>query len=31
VEDYFRQINNAADDEDRHRIGERYGIRVVPE
>jgi mannose-6-phosphate isomerase-like protein (cupin superfamily) len=31
MEDYFRQINNAADDEDRHRIGERYGIRVVPE
>jgi quercetin dioxygenase-like cupin family protein len=31
IEDYFRQINNAPDDEERHRIGEQYGIRVVPE
>jgi mannose-6-phosphate isomerase-like protein (cupin superfamily) len=31
IEDYFRQINNASNDEDRHRIGELYGIRVVPE
>ena len=31
TEDYFRQINNATNDEDRHRIGEQYGIRVVPE
>jgi quercetin dioxygenase-like cupin family protein len=31
IEDYFRQINNASDDEARHRIGERYGIRFVPE
>jgi quercetin dioxygenase-like cupin family protein len=30
VEDYFRQINNAQDDEERHRIGELYGIRVIP-
>jgi len=31
IEDYFRQINNAADDQERHQIGERYRIRVVPE
>jgi mannose-6-phosphate isomerase-like protein (cupin superfamily) len=31
IEDYFGQINNAPDDEERHRIGELYGIRVVPE
>jgi mannose-6-phosphate isomerase-like protein (cupin superfamily) len=31
IEDYFREINNAPDDEARHRIGELYGIRVVPE
>ena len=31
LEDYFGQINNAPDDGERHRIGELYGIRVVPE
>ena len=31
IEDYFRQINNATTDEERHQIGERYRIRVVPE
>jgi quercetin dioxygenase-like cupin family protein len=30
IEDYFHQIN-AASDEERHQIGERFGIRVVPE
>jgi mannose-6-phosphate isomerase-like protein (cupin superfamily) len=28
IEDYFREINAATDDE-RHQVGERYGIRVV--
>jgi mannose-6-phosphate isomerase-like protein (cupin superfamily) len=31
IEDYFGQINNAHDDNERHRIGEQYKIRVVPE
>jgi hypothetical protein len=31
IEDYFRQINNAATDEELRQIGEQYGIRVVPE
>ena len=31
IEDYFREINTAATDEEREEIGERYGIRVVPE
>jgi mannose-6-phosphate isomerase-like protein (cupin superfamily) len=31
IEDYFDQINNASDDVERHRIGELYGIRVVPD
>ena len=31
IEDYFRQINNAANDEERHQIGEHYRIRVVPD
>ena len=31
IEDYFHQINNASDDEERHQIGEHYRIRVVPE
>jgi quercetin dioxygenase-like cupin family protein len=31
IEDYFRQINNASNDEELHQIGEQYGIRVVPE
>src|ERR1700750_1005286 len=31
IEDYFGQINNAPDDGERHRIGERYGIRVLSE
>jgi len=30
IEDYFGQINNASDDVELHRIGELYGIRVVP-
>jgi len=31
IEDYFGQINNAANDEERHRIGEQHGIRVAGE
>jgi mannose-6-phosphate isomerase-like protein (cupin superfamily) len=31
IEDYFHQINAAATGGERTRIGERYGIRVVPE
>jgi mannose-6-phosphate isomerase-like protein (cupin superfamily) len=31
IENYFRQINNASDDQERHQIGEQYRIRVVPE
>ena len=31
IEDYFRQIGNASNDEELHQIGEMYGIRVVPE
>ncbi len=31
IEEYFRQINGAASDGERDRIGERHGIRVVPE
>ena len=30
IEDYFDRINNASNDVERHRIGELYGIRVVP-
>jgi mannose-6-phosphate isomerase-like protein (cupin superfamily) len=30
IEDYFAQINAASSDDERHLIGERYGIRVVP-
>jgi hypothetical protein len=30
IEDYFHEINTASTDAERHRIGERYGIRVVP-
>ena len=30
IEDHFREISTASADEARHRIGERYGIRVVP-
>jgi quercetin dioxygenase-like cupin family protein len=29
IESYFREINSAADDAERVRIGERYAIRVV--
>jgi quercetin dioxygenase-like cupin family protein len=29
IEDHFHQINTASTDDQRHRIGERYGIRVV--
>lgn len=31
VEDYFREINAASSDDERTGIGERYGIRVVPD
>jgi hypothetical protein len=30
IEDYFAQINAASSDDERHLIGECYGIRVVP-
>ena len=30
IENYFREINAASSDDERNRIGERYGIRVVP-
>lgn len=30
IEAYFREINAASGDDERTRIGERYGIRVVP-
>jgi mannose-6-phosphate isomerase-like protein (cupin superfamily) len=30
IEDYFREINAASSDDECTRIGERYGIRVVP-
>ena len=30
IEDYFREINTAATDDERRQIGERHGIRVVP-
>ena len=30
IEDYFREINTASTDGERRRIGEHYGIRVVP-
>jgi mannose-6-phosphate isomerase-like protein (cupin superfamily) len=30
IEDYFAEINAASSDDERVRIGERYGIRVVP-
>jgi hypothetical protein len=30
IEDYFREISAAPTNDERHRIGERYGIRVVP-
>lgn len=29
IEDYFREINAASNDDERIEIGERYGIRVV--
>jgi mannose-6-phosphate isomerase-like protein (cupin superfamily) len=29
IEDYFAEINSASTDDERHRIGERFGIRVV--
>jgi mannose-6-phosphate isomerase-like protein (cupin superfamily) len=31
IEDYFGQINKAANDEERHRVGEQHGIRVAGE
>ena len=30
IEGYFGEINAAASDAERRRIGERYGIGVVP-
>jgi mannose-6-phosphate isomerase-like protein (cupin superfamily) len=30
IENYFGEIHAASTDEERHRIGARYGIRVVP-
>jgi len=27
--DYFREINSASTRDERHQIGERFGIRVV--
>jgi hypothetical protein len=30
IEDYFHPINIASTDDQRHRIGERYGIPVGP-
>jgi mannose-6-phosphate isomerase-like protein (cupin superfamily) len=30
IEDYFSEINAASSDSERTRIGNRYGIRVVP-
>lgn len=30
IEDYFGEINAAGSDAERRRIGEPYGIRVVP-
>ena len=30
IEDYFREINAASTDDEHTRIGEHYGIRVVP-
>jgi mannose-6-phosphate isomerase-like protein (cupin superfamily) len=29
IEDYFREINSASTDDERHQTGERFGIRVV--
>src|ERR1700722_7616043 len=29
IEDYFHEINSASTDDERHQIGERFGIRVV--
>jgi hypothetical protein len=31
IEDYLHEIKTASTDDERHRIGERYGIRAVPE
>jgi mannose-6-phosphate isomerase-like protein (cupin superfamily) len=31
IESYFREINAASSDDERALIGERYGIRVVPD
>lgn len=31
IEDYFHDINTASTNDERRRIGERYGIRVVPD
>ena len=29
IEDYFAEINSASTEDERHHIGERFGIRVV--
>jgi mannose-6-phosphate isomerase-like protein (cupin superfamily) len=31
IEAYFREISAAVGDTEVHRVGERYGIRVVPD
>jgi hypothetical protein len=31
IEAYFREIDAAADNAERHRVGEQCGIRVVPD
>jgi quercetin dioxygenase-like cupin family protein len=31
IEAYFHEINTAASDAERYRVGEQYGIRVVPD
>jgi hypothetical protein len=29
IEDYFHEINTASTDDERHRIGKRYDIRMI--
>ena len=30
IEDYFAEINAAVTEEEQTKVGDRYGIRVVP-
>jgi hypothetical protein len=30
IEGYFHEINTASTDDERHRIGKRYDIRMIP-